>query len=1342
MSYLLDRLEASFLQYADKAALTQDGWTLSFRELDGLSAGLAGRLMQEGIKPGQWVPLLMKRSIHAVLAMLAVARCGAVYVPLDMASPASRREKVLTQLNALLLLADPDVAEAMPGVRVLVPQQVQACAAPLPVWPEVDDHAPLYAMFTSGSTGEPKGVVVPHRGVFRLVCETDYARFDAEARWALLSSLAFDASTLEIWAPLLNGGCCVVQGLALPDLQQLGEFLQSKQITDAWLTAALFNMLVDDAPGVLSGLRQLFTGGERVSPGHLRRAMAACPGLQLINGYGPTENTTFSLCHRIRAADVADDSSDVPIGRPIRGTLLQLMDDNGEPVASGETGELWLGGEGVALGYLGKPEETAKRFVEFDGQRWYRSGDRVRRRSDGLYEFVGRADRQVKLRGFRIELDEVEQAMLACTGVKEAVAWVDGQDAASRQLLAAFGGTLDEAALRRELATRLPPYMMPARLLALPKLPVNLNGKLDRQALVAQLAQTLQMMPAAGVLTPAQQQLADLWRQVLTVEVRAADSDFLGLGGSSLQAVKLSALIRERLGRELPAIKILNSPRLAEQTEWLASAPCVLEAEVVGEALALTASQQAVLRGSLAAETAAAYLVPTALLFECMQPGRLAEAFARLGVRHPLLRARVRVGDSQVSIATDLPEGWWQLHAPLAWAAGKGDWPAALLDAIYRPMDPLEGAMRVDCWPLAGGRLLCVWTVQHYVIDEVAVHQVLRELDALLRGETLPSVGSIRAFAGREWQDEAQIHATALQMAQTLDPSTIPLARLPAAGGEQVIALDCALQARLGELARALDSTAFIPCLLAWGVALQQCFGETRRFVLTPFSRRDEAALLEPVGYCLDLRLIEAGRRAEESWPAALERVRKAVLAAQGGGFASADAVAQALRILSPSLAFEPYQFALTWHQDAHQALQIGDQRVQWLHVPQTLSRFAVCLHLETGELGISARIEAVQAAFDAGHVTALARAFEAALESLCELPLEPMRRLPPAMPVLVSDVPDSVTDVSVRYHAMAAWQYCLGRMPEDDTTDFLQAGGSSLLAMQLLARLRQQGWQLNVGSFLSYPRFGHLCSLLRSAGGGGHALMSWMGPADATHVLLLIPGAASNMSELFHLSRVLLDRLTAEDAVVIVNVEQIMADAPSQDLRAHFVSSLQACVQSIGEARLSAVVGFSLGGVLALLAQDKMVKPAPVYLLDTLAPALMDRRWHAQTWRNVVRKLQNPQDIPAAIVRRLRKAPADAVQWQAHTVDHLRWHLLINELSAIQLQLCRLDVTLVVSDLTIRNSGVLFHRKYNGFDPSRFARFERVLTDLEHRDVVRSGVEQVVTVITQNYQGRMGYVA
>ena len=428
----------------DAVALAWDGGRMTYGELHARSSRLARHLRRAGVRADAPVALVMERGPELVVALLGILKAGGAYVPVNPQYPRERIRMMLDDCGARVAVAQSCLAHALPadGPRlVLVDRDAEAIAREGADDPRVDPGADgaAYVIYTSGSTGRPKGVVVPHRAVLRLVMNTDYVRMGPDDTVLQLAPVAFDASTLELWGPLLNGGRLALFPPVLPTLEALGEFIARQGVTTAWLTAGLFHQMVDtNLPG-LGPLRQLLAGGDVLSVPHVRRVLDAHPELRLINGYGPTENTTFSCCHAIRPEDA--ERASIPIGRPIASTTAYVLNAGLRPVPVDVPGQLYVGGDGLARGYLRAPGLTAARYVpdpfsRTPGARMYGTGDRARWRADGTLEFLGRIDQQVKVRGYRIEPGEVESVLDRHPAVAASVVHVREDAPGDRRLVA------------------------------------------------------------------------------------------------------------------------------------------------------------------------------------------------------------------------------------------------------------------------------------------------------------------------------------------------------------------------------------------------------------------------------------------------------------------------------------------------------------------------------------------------------------------------------------------------------------------------------------------------------------------------------------------------------------------------------------------------------------------------------------------------------------------------------------------------------------------------------------------------------------------------------------------
>ncbi|MEV6207245.1 non-ribosomal peptide synthetase [Kitasatospora sp. NPDC051914] len=572
----------------DALAVTDGTTALTYRELVACAAGLASELADRGVGPGSAVGLLAARSVRLVVAQLAVWWAGAHTVPLDPAYPRERIAAMAEDAGVLLTLGDKALlAEAGLSVDrtlVLVEDSPAAgstarAASPHPCGAD----APALVLYTSGSTGRPKGVVVPHGAVADLVTAADGIVLHPGERMLFHSPVAFDASTFELWAPLTRGAALAVCTADRPTAEELARDVERLGVTCAFLTTALFHHLAARRSRIFGVLRTVVVGGEALSAEHAAAVLRAFPWLRLINGYGPTEGTTFTTLHPLRPADCAGPP---PIGRPFGGARVLVLDERRRPVAPGERGELWIGGSRLALGYLGRPELTADRFQVLPGEgRMYRSGDVVSHRTDGTLAFHGRVDDQVKVRGFRIEPGEVEHALRCLPEVAEAAVVVRGpgrEDAA----LAAFVVPAEDRrptveALRRALADRLPAHLVPTVWTLLEALPLTGTGKVDRRALAEEPSTGAGAGPSAApaALTPLQQAVAAVWSRALERTVTDPQADFLAEGGHSLLAMWVVDDLREELGVDLSLAEFLDHPTVAAQADLVERALLAATAE-------------------------------------------------------------------------------------------------------------------------------------------------------------------------------------------------------------------------------------------------------------------------------------------------------------------------------------------------------------------------------------------------------------------------------------------------------------------------------------------------------------------------------------------------------------------------------------------------------------------------------------------------------------------------------------------------------------------------------------------------------------------------------------------
>jgi len=569
----------------DAIAVCYEGDQLTYRELNRQANKLAHHLQRLNVGPETLVGICMERSLELVVGLLGIIKTGGAYVPLDPTHPKERLAFLLADARPSVLLTQESLLERLPSqeARVLC---VDALGAVIRQESEVNPigvttgESLAYVMYTSGSTGRPKAIAVPHRAIARLVLNTNYLQVKSTDSVAQASNASFDAATFEIWGALLNGARLV--GVAKEVMLSPEAFvahMQEQEITVLFLTTALFNQLAQAVPGAFRSVRHLLFGGEMVDPHSVRKVLKEGPPERLLHVYGPTETTTFATWHLVQ--EVADGAVNLPIGQPIASTEVYLLDAHRQLVPVGVPGELYIGGDGVAHGYLRRPDLTAERFVPHPfskdlGARLYRTGDLARYLPTGDIEFLGRLDDQVKIHGFRIEPGEIEAVLVGHPAVREAVVLAQEGSPGNKQLVAyvvlAKEGSPAISVLRQFLKAWLPEYMLPAAIIPLEELPLNANGKVDRHALPdPRYFRPERDDTYVAPRTEIEQTVAGIWQEVLGVGHIGVHDNFFDVGGSSLRMIQVHSRLREVLPRELAMVDLFRYPTIHSFAEHLSA---------------------------------------------------------------------------------------------------------------------------------------------------------------------------------------------------------------------------------------------------------------------------------------------------------------------------------------------------------------------------------------------------------------------------------------------------------------------------------------------------------------------------------------------------------------------------------------------------------------------------------------------------------------------------------------------------------------------------------------------------------------------------------------------------
>jgi amino acid adenylation domain-containing protein len=547
---------------------------LTYGELNARANQLARHLQSLGVQRGTLVGVCKERSCDLIVTLLGILKAGGAYAPFDPSYPAERIALMIEDTKVPVIVADAALKNRFAdreaaivcieadktAIRTQKPENLQTTGSG-------GDLA--YIIYTSGSTGRPKGILIPHRAVNRLVFNTNYIELGPTDVIAQASNASFDAATFEIWGALLRGGklAGIDKDTALSPTELVME-IRRRNITAIFLTTALFNEVIRQNPAAFLGVKNLLFGGEAVDPYRVWECLEGGPPERLLHVYGPTEVTTFALWHEVKTGRKADKT--VPIGLPISNTTAYVLDREGRLVPTGVQGELCLGGAGMACGYHERPELTAQKFIAdpfHPGEKLYRTGDLVKRRQDGAIVFLGRIDHQVKIRGFRIELGEIEQILDEHPKIKDAVVVAREDTPGDKRLVAYFvaqnGNDPAPAELMEYLRIKLPDYMVPSAFVALEKLPLSPNGKVDRRMLPAPGAGALASAEFVAPRTPTEELVARVWTDVLRIKQVGVNDNFFDLGGHSLLATQVMSRINETTGVGLSLRVIFEHPTIA-----------------------------------------------------------------------------------------------------------------------------------------------------------------------------------------------------------------------------------------------------------------------------------------------------------------------------------------------------------------------------------------------------------------------------------------------------------------------------------------------------------------------------------------------------------------------------------------------------------------------------------------------------------------------------------------------------------------------------------------------------------------------------------------------------------
>jgi amino acid adenylation domain-containing protein len=1006
------------------------------------SANQVARLLQRAeVRSGDPVGICLERSLQMVIGFLGILKAGGTYVPLDPIYPVERLAFMLEDVQAAVVISQPSFSTLFPtyaGQIVYLDARwnadIRASSENLSL--VLTDAYPAYILYTSGSAGTPKGVCVTHRAIKRLVCNTDYVRVEPKDRMGQISNSSFDAATFEIWGALLHGACLIVvpKDLILSP-QNFALVIVQQALNIFFFTAALFQQMVQEAPSALSSIRHLLVGGEAVDPRGVRALQAKRVPERLLNGYGPTECTTFAVCSLI--AQVTEDATTIPIGHPIANTQAYILDAYLNPVPVGVSGELYLGGDGLALGYHRQAALTAERFLpnpfaNCPGSRLYRTGDQVRYQPDGNIEFLGRIDRQVKLRGHRIELGEIETALQASSAVREAIVLLQGETAADKRLVAYVvrqpGERLEPRELQSALQRQLPAYMIPSYVVELEKLPLTPNGKVDRRALsVLQEKPGEELNEQQKARTPLEELLVDLWSGVLEHRQIGIHDNFFERGGHSLLATQLLARVRGALAVEIPLQTVFESPTVAAFAQRVeqalgSQAVAMLPPLQPGErpdALPLSFAQQRLWFLEQLEPESIAYLVPSAFFLEgTVQECCLQTALQDLMSRHESLRTTFALqGEQPVQIIH--PPMRFQLPVidlqALKVSQAQEQEQARLLaqQEAEQPCDLEQGPLlRTTLLRLGSTSHVLLLTLHHIITDGWSNEILLQELTMLyqagVNGQPSPLASLAVQYADyalwqRQWLQgevlEGQLSYWRTQLAG-VPPLELPTDHpRPAVqitrGASLPVYLPASLSKSLVALSRREQVTLFMLLQASFQVVLARWSGQSDISVGTPIANRRLEQTEGLIGFFVNTLVLRSDLSGNPSFVQLLQRVRQVCL----GAYAHQDVPFEKLveelapqRDLSRSPLFQ-VMFAL--QNTSLREIALEEVQMQPVSVESSASKFDLTLALEEMEDGLRGALDYNTDLFAVETMKRLLEHWQTVLASVIQAPETPLSELP-----------------------------------------------------------------------------------------------------------------------------------------------------------------------------------------------------------------------------------------------------------------------------------------------------------------------------------------------------------
>ncbi|WP_281889309.1 non-ribosomal peptide synthetase [Paenibacillus sp. YYML68] len=1002
-----DLFRAQVQQSPLQTAVVYGEQLLSYQQLDESSDRIAAYLLSRGLVQGMRVGLIAERTPSMLVAIIGMLKAGMTYVPIDPQYPGERIEFMLNDSSCAYIVADEvcSVAAQQLGREVLqIEHMLQYTNEEELDKPFVSPAAPAYMMYTSGSTGQPKGILTTHCNIVRTVRNCGYIELHAQDKLLQLSNYAFDGSTFDIFGALLNGAQLVLTPKSvLLDASLLAELIRTERITVAFMTTALFNVLTDMDVACFEPLRKLLFGGETASVKHVRRCLDYMGDHRLIHVYGPTETTVFAtfypVDHRIYDMDY------VPIGRPIHNTTVYVVNKLGQLQPVGVPGELWIGGDGTAIGYVNRDDLTSSKFVDspfITGERLYKTGDRVRWTNEGQLEFIERMDQQVKIRGYRIEMGEVEKQLQRLELVKEAIVTAGKDDSGHAYLCAYYipNANISVSELKSRLSAVLPAYMVPDCFMAMEKFPLTPNGKINKRALPAPVR--IDIRPYEAPATETEAALAELWQSVLAVGQVSRYAHFFELGGQSLKAMMLLAQVREQFQVTLPVAEIFDKPvllELAATIETISDGTVLmpLDRAEYRSFYPATSAQKAMFALQQLAPASCSYNITSAYrIIGRFHPDQLERVLQALARRHESLRTSFQYMQGEpVQIIHD--ELSFQLER---YEAGHEEEAAALVQQFIRPFDLSKTPLfRAGCIQLGSSdEYIVVLDFHHIICDGISLNIVHRELSELYKGLALPELDiQVKDYA--VWQQKllmTPMYEAKQVFWQGHLGGELPLLNMPtdrprptvrqSAGSRYRVKLGARRTEGLRQLSRQCQSTLFMTLLSLYQVILSKYGDQSEVVIGTPVAGRLHSAIDSLIGMFVNTIALRLSVRRNQTFMEIVSNVKDIVLQAFEHADYPFDKVQEKLGCRRDPSRHPVFDAMLVLQNMDSVALELADTRVERIFVSGNETRFDLTWEFYEG-VELELYIEYSTVLFEESTITRMSEHLLHVIDQVIECP-------------------------------------------------------------------------------------------------------------------------------------------------------------------------------------------------------------------------------------------------------------------------------------------------------------------------------------------------------------------